>query len=249
MELFIIRHGQSANNALADPSQRVQDPPITPLGERQADQLAAFIRQGKHLSPAERSSERPYFDQLYCSAMRRSLQTVRPVGEALGMAPEVWVDIHETGGIFLDHGAEQGVVGYGGMNREQIEREFPGFVVPPAIGADGWWDPARGQEKMHEGIGRAIGVEQTLRSWALQERRIGIVVHGDFMSILIKALGQQLPGTNLHYQHENTAITRVDFHLQDWTMSQDSIDKGEAANLLMVRYVNRVEHLTDELIS
>ena len=46
MELFIIRHGQSGNNALANIRDRSVDPPLTDLGERQAEMLATYVATG-----------------------------------------------------------------------------------------------------------------------------------------------------------------------------------------------------------
>ena len=100
MELFIIRHGQSANNILEDVSKRNIDPPLTDIGERQAEMVSEFLAAGRHLMPGERSADRPHFDYLYCSPMLRSLQTVEPIARAMGVTPEVWIDIHEVGGIF-----------------------------------------------------------------------------------------------------------------------------------------------------
>ena len=50
-QLFFIRHGQSTNNALADPTQRVQDPELTELGQIQAERVAEYL-SGK--SPPKR---------------------------------------------------------------------------------------------------------------------------------------------------------------------------------------------------
>ena len=49
MQLYIIRHAQSYNNALTDWTERVSDPPLTELGEQQADLLAAYLAS----TPAE----------------------------------------------------------------------------------------------------------------------------------------------------------------------------------------------------
>ena len=46
MDLFIIRHGQSANNALANIKDRQVDPPLTDLGVQQANELARFLMDG-----------------------------------------------------------------------------------------------------------------------------------------------------------------------------------------------------------
>ncbi|MBK8035238.1 MAG: histidine phosphatase family protein [Chloroflexi bacterium] len=49
LELYIIRHGQSTNNALPDDSQatRVNDAPLTDLGKRQAEALATYLARGQ----------------------------------------------------------------------------------------------------------------------------------------------------------------------------------------------------------
>ena len=107
MDLFLIRHGESSNNALADVSLRVADPELTEKGRDQIEYAADYIGKGLHLYPEEREEGQPGLDRLYCSAMIRAMHTAEPIGKALGMAPEIWVDIHETGGIFRG-GTRQG---------------------------------------------------------------------------------------------------------------------------------------------
>ena len=99
MELFLIRHGQSANNALPDQTLRVEDPVLTTAGELQAEQAARHLAARRHLHADVRSGARPTLDRLYCSPMIRAMQTARPIARALGLPVEVWVDIHEIGGI------------------------------------------------------------------------------------------------------------------------------------------------------
>ena len=126
MKLFIIRHAQSVNNALADERDRVSDPSLTELGHHQAQLLAEHLAIGKNpeLSKwtsveATVSHNRRSYDitQLYCSAMHRSLQTAQPIAQALNLTPEIWLDIHEHGGIFLDHGEEGGIRGLSRQNQ------------------------------------------------------------------------------------------------------------------------------------
>ena len=223
MDLFLIRHGESYNNALEDGSRRVSDPPLTGLGEEQARRVASHLAGGGHLDPAERDG-RPAFDSLYCSAMRRALQTAQPIAAALGIAPEVWVDTHEVGGIWL---AGQGDLH--GMTRSEIERGFPGVGLPDGIGEEGWWPG--GQETKPAGRGRAIAVAEELRERARlgaeRPERLAIVTHGDFMSGLVKALTDQLPSQGLQYNHQNTGVTR-------FRLGPDGC---------AVRYLNRCEHL------
>ena len=57
----------------------------------------------------------------------------------LDLAPEIWVDIHENGGIYLDHGDERGKVGYPGQTRAEIAARFPTIIAPKEVGENGWW--------------------------------------------------------------------------------------------------------------
>lgn len=242
MELYIIRHGQSTNNALEDATKRVVDAPLTELGKQQAELLAAYLADGRNrdlwVDPATGYS-RPDQDKgvgithLYCSAMYRSLQTAQPIGRALGIRPEVWIDIHEQGGIYLEQ--PDGIVGFPGKTRSEIQTEFPDYVLPDAISDVGWWKQDIGQESLHTAQGRAIKVVGELRRRASSEERIAIVSHGTFIDALLKALFNQLPSRQFYYLHYNTAITRIDF----------SGDKDR----LLVRYVNRTAHLRNDLVS
>lgn len=243
MELYIIRHGQSANNALEDETQRTYDPPLTALGQRQAEYLADYLFDGGNRDPAfnpeaeiaRNGDQRGFgFDHLYCSAMHRALQTAAPVAHALDLAPEVWLDIHEQGGIYLDEPA--GRVGYPGKGRREILSEFPAYILPATITDAGWWGIERGYESLHEGAGRAIKVAIELRRRALnqdKDARIALITHGTFIDLLIKALLGQLPNRQFYFSHYNTGITRIDF-------------RGER---LVLRCVNRTEHLPRELLS
>jgi broad specificity phosphatase PhoE len=251
MELYLIRHGQSFNNTLADVRQRVCDPPLTELGERQAEQVARHLIDGltpeaakiNSVEDTALSQRHGYgITKLYCSAMRRALQTARPIGQVLGLTPEVWIDIHEKGGIYLEDDAGA-YTGYPGMTRAEILAEFSHYHLPDEITESGWWTAS--YEDWPVCQGRAIKVAHLLRNWAAENeashngngpnhQRIGLVSHGGFIDALLKALFDQLPSKHIWYHHFNTAITRVDFRE----------DGG-----LSLRYLNRVNHLPPELIS
>ena len=244
MELYIIRHAQSYNNALANQADRVADPPLTDLGRTQASRLAHQLASERHPEQLHgREPEDTHVEtirgygirRLYCSAMRRSLETATAVGEATGLVPEVWIDVHESGGIFLDHRDERGVVGYPGMTRSEITEQFPS-VMPCDVSEDGWWDPARGEEDWPACHGRAVRVVGRLWEWASEgaDNPIAIISHGDFIQALLKAILGRIPARNITFYHYNTAITRVDL---------------EPADSILVRYVNRVPHLTQDLVS
>jgi 2,3-bisphosphoglycerate-dependent phosphoglycerate mutase len=242
MELYIIRHAQSTNNALPDETNRVTDPPLSDLGKQQAQLLAAYLSDGRNRDPwldpttgnlIQDQGKDFGFTHLYCSAMYRSLQTTQPIGKALGMTPEVWIDIHEHGGMYLEQ--PDGIVGFPGKTRSEILSEFPDYVLPDMITDAGWYDPKAGQESIYTAQARAIKVAGELRRRANGDDRIAIVSHGTFIDVLIKALFYQLPSRQMYYLHSNTGITRIDF-----------LHDGER---LLIRHMNRVAHLPNELVS
>lgn len=230
MDLFLIRHGESANNAITDLSQRVADPDLTELGRQQAQQLAAHLLDRRHLYREERG-EGQALDRLYTSAMRRSLQTTAPISAALGLAPDVWIGVHEIGGLWVTDQETGHPRGATGVTPAQLEAELPGATFPDgAIGEAGWW--SQGQELATAGLGRAVAVAAQLRAQACGEvshGRVGIVSHGDFLSVLLKAFLDGLPGAAARFQLNNTGISRL--HLS----SEGTV----------IHYVNRVDHLDD----
>ncbi|OQA44896.1 MAG: bifunctional RNase H/acid phosphatase [Chloroflexi bacterium ADurb.Bin325] len=244
MEILLIRHAQSSNNALADERLRVVDPPLTDLGLRQAVLVAQHLAQGADSESAPSEAERANgpdgngyrIDRLYCSAMHRALQTAWAIGRAKGVRPEVWVDIHEHGGMWLDHGEPQGIVGYPGMTRAEIEAAFPGIILPEAVGPQGWWDPRRGNESEESAIARAVATARQLRAWAQEtpDAHIALVTHGGFLTFLLRVLTELAGDARVFFHHDNTGITRV----RIW---QDGY--------VSIRYTNRVAHLPHDMIS
>ncbi len=242
MELFIIRHAQSTNNALPDERDRVVDPPLTAIGRRQAELVAAYLTQSTDRSTAPCETETPFgangcyfgIKRIYASAMYRALETAEPIGRALGLRPEVWVEVHEHGGMWLDHGAPAGIVGYPGMTRAEITARFPDMRLPEDITENGWYDPARGNEGWESARLRAERVAARLRAWADPDDRIALVTHGGFSALLLRALFSVPPTAHLFFHHDNTGITRVRFRAN-----------GETS----LRYQNRVSHLPAELIT
>lgn len=243
MQLYLIRHGQSTNNAtmLADPTNRQEaDPPLTELGQQQAAAVARFMAEALNVDrwveqpPATRQ---PVYGvgatRLYVSPMLRTLQTCEPIAKALDLQPEIWVDIHEHGGIFLNYGDERGIVGFPGMNRSEISERFPNVKLSPDVRDNGWWDPAAGFESLESSQMRAIRVANSLRLKARSDQRIVMVTHGTFLDHLIKAMLNILPGNDFRFYHYNTAVTHFDF----------------LNGLTIMRYQNRFDHLPPEMNS
>src|SRR5690606_29329816 len=103
--------------------------------------------------------------------------------DALNMNCEVWVDIHEEGGIWLRQNGK--LQGFGGRTRTQIAEEFPKYLVPETITDLGWYKPENGAEDITLCHARAMRVARDLKaraaSEATQRDQIAIVSHATFM--------------------------------------------------------------------
>ena len=242
-ELYLIRHGQSQNNAFAaeskanasDETPRTADPSLTPAGYAQAKCVAAYladkpdktdVRDGTPVGGGHG------IRKLYTSAMLRALETTQPIADALGLTPQVWLDVHEEGGIWLDRGDGCGAVGHAGLTRGEIEEQFPGFMLPDTITEAGWWN--RPFEPREDLVARAATVAADVRRHiAGRDSRVAIVSHGTLISLLLQhlLLGQYVP--NIRFSNHNTGISRLDF-------DGDSV---------MLRYLNRIDHLPVDLVT
>jgi broad specificity phosphatase PhoE len=242
MELYLIRHGQSYNNALPDQTQRVAEPPLTALGLRQAATVAQHLAEGINMDFIVRNANTVEMTQLtyqkgygitklYCSAMHRAMQTAQPIGQALGLNPEIWLDIHEYGGIHSTVAGEE--VGQPGKTRAEILAEFPNYILPDGVTDKGWW--FGGHEDWPLCHARAIRTARALKERAHLKEKIGLVAHGGFIDVLLKALLNQLPSINLFYHLYNTSITRLDLDPE--------------GRFVEVIFLNRIHHLPPELIS
>lgn len=238
MELTLIRHGQSANNAVGD-EHRQYDPELTELGHEQAKRLARYFTTAQNAEEIvrmrgdapERHERHPYkFTHLYVSAMRRALQTAQPIAAAVGLRAHIWPEIHESGGLYLH--TPEGIQNFGGMTRAEIGAAFPDYVLPDSITDAGWYRTLGGEEDIYGCYARAVRVAHILIDRASREEhqddKIALVSHGVFISSLLDALFNRLPGENLYFWHYNTGVTRIDF---------------PPNGMKLVRYVNRCDHL------
>ena len=230
MELYLIRHGQSANNlrkqALAEPGDspaasapRMADPPLTDLGKLQARLAGEALREEG-------------ITRLYCGPMLRTLQTAQIVGAALDLSPHVFVGLHEWGGVWesRDDGPS---VQLPGLTRSEMSKSFPDFVVPDEVTERGWWfHDWEGDQAMLELSHRnALAFVSHLEAHHVDsEQRLAVISHGGSGSSLVGALfGVPQDVLYARFTHDNTGISLI------------SIDPEHR----QLRYLNRIDHLTD----
>lgn len=230
MKLYLIRHAQSFNNAVHSATNRVCDPPLTELGRRQADVVAAHIQAGR-----ESSNDHEAFDftRLICSPMTRALETARAISAAVQVPVDIWSDVHETHGIWIDKQDGKGPRGCAGIKRSRIETEFPGFGIPHDVSEEGWWN--RPPETPEQWRARAIAVTARIRNEILPSgNSAAVIIHGWFLIEMLSDLLFDTPPNGALFGSGNTSITRVTFE-----------ERGKVS----LDYLNRVDHLPEELKS
>jgi 2,3-bisphosphoglycerate-dependent phosphoglycerate mutase len=237
MRLYLIRHGQSANNALylkspeAFETSRSHDPELTEIGQKQAAAIAQFLSTEQPDDPFD-------FTHLFVSPMIRAMDTAKPIAEAVGLKPQIWVDIHEIGGLYLSDGSTS--KGFPGMSRQYIQDCYPSYAIPDEIREEGWWNATQGREIHHQCLSRAIRVALAMKEHAGEKNRIILVSHAAFLDQVIKALLNQIPLSSdlMFYNHYNTGVTRFDMGVDSF---HGELDGGR------LHYLNRVDHLPSEL--
>lgn len=251
MKLYLVRHGQSTNNAGLP---RVLDAPLTPLGEEQARYAAQALR-------------REGLTHLYSSSMRRAMQTAAAISETTGLPIHVVQDFCEA----------EGLCQLPGITRAELEALFPSWRLAESV-TDACWRPGP-EESLAQAYERACRMAQALRNHhftsappltkfernppplpsefkgesttlahpdrdadgsvenrtSAPEIRMALVIHGTFASFLIRALldiplrGQ---GNERHvrFSHANGAISL--FEIED--------------EIVRIHYLNRTDHLPSE---
>jgi broad specificity phosphatase PhoE len=155
LRVILVRHGQSANNALVEGSggwtayyrNRTADAPLTDIGREQAKKVGSFLSKMASESPVP-------IKRFYTSCMKRALETSSLIyQEALSSTldsgknegssatshcsvlprPSVFVDTFEIGGLFdkkpdadLEKEPDSSTwMGINGLSREGVQELFP----------------------------------------------------------------------------------------------------------------------------
>ncbi len=246
MRLYLLRHAQSANNAIWNGSDHVDgrspDPDITQAGHQQAELLAQHLAhpQGEPRQHPSSATHTTGYDltHLYCSLMTRSVLTAEYIANACELELHALPDIFEKYGIY--EFSNDGVMhGLPGPDRRYFDRQFPDLGLPEGLGDNGWWNkPAESEQAFLERM-RAV-VENLILHRADSDDCIAMVTHGDFIDQFINELmGVQRHNHNYrsdwvaNWAFHNTSISRIDF-------------VNGSHNVV---YLNRIEHLPTGLIT
>jgi 2,3-bisphosphoglycerate-dependent phosphoglycerate mutase len=240
MQLYFIRHAQSANNALWTATRsdegRSEDPELTSMGEKQASALADFLAQGSPvggLGHDDESAQGFGLTHIYASLMVRSVRTGAIAAKRLGLVLHGLQEIHERGGIYLRSYNSQEDKCLPGNDRDFFSTHFPDFVLPEGFIDSGWWD-SRPVETSEECQARAANfIQQLHEKHGGTQAQVAVISHGGFYNDFLNTLLSLPHDENHWFSMYNTGITRIDFR--------------DSKNVLV--YQNRVEHLSAKMIT
>jgi broad specificity phosphatase PhoE len=247
MQLYFIRHGQSANNAISGKNDLPEssDPELTEVGRRQAVLLAEYIQRADQANSGDtwNSQNRSGFrlTRLYTSPMLRAVETAASLAAVLKTPWYAWPELHEAGGIYSRE-KDRLRTGLPGAPRSFFEQNHPDLVLPDWIDEQGWWQ-SRDFEPQDQVPPRAGAVLAELLARhgdraGQPEQRIAFVSHGDFFVHLICIL-LDLPwrhafaGRQAWFLMNNTGVTRIDIFKDEFVLL----------------YMNQTSHLPETLIT
>jgi probable phosphoglycerate mutase len=191
-ELFLVRHGASADSVEGESFELVEgqgDPPLSEVGRHQADQLAL------------RLATEP-FDGLYVTTLRRTAETAAPLVERTGLQPVVEGDLRE---VFLGDWE-------GGLLRQRAVDRDPMFE---AVMREQRWDVIPGAESREAFGGRLRrGVERIASEHA--GGRVLVFSHGAAIGELLAQATASEPFAFLGA--DNTSISRLVVNEERWVL-------------------------------
>jgi len=175
MTLYLIRHGQSAEDPRSSTSD---DSPLTDLGREQARRTAAWLADPKKLqrmTPA--GSAVP--SVVYTSPARRTLETARGIASACGAPLTVDPDICEYGMLYGDVG----------LSAAEMRRIAPEVSIPGGIPQEGGWAASHhGETKPHMVTRVEKTIQRISREHPPGSAPIAIVSHAHFSGFFLGRL-------------------------------------------------------------
>lgn len=262
MQLYIIRHAQSENNAswarTGTSDGRTSDPDLTEIGIEQAKGVARFLAQSE---PEKQAGYGDIYNRggfnlthLYSSYMLRSVRTGTYIAQATGLPLIAWEAIHEWGGMYEKVMETEEIIVLPGSNRAFFKEHFPDFEPEEALGEAGWWN-FRPYETAAGTFLRAARFLNELLDRHTEDDRVGIVTHGGFSDSMLKVLlnhwpiygtvDEELKGVQLPSALQTNAPEQVWFRLNNASVSRIDFFPER----FVVVYWNRIDFLPGELIT
>lgn len=221
MELYLVRHAESENNALPT-YQRVPDPDLTAVGRLQAQHLSHWLTSLK-------------WDHFITSPFRRTIKTTLPVMQYNAGKVEIWHEVFERGGCFSGY-HEGNFAGQPGMGRSELVRllgrEAERCLIAESIDEAGWWNQPH-RESDQEAWQRALQINQKLVQRYQRNEVVVMLIHADLKRLMLADMLQQRCDVIGLGALRNCGITKVNYQQQQWQLD----------------YFNSVTHMPAKLIT
>jgi 2,3-bisphosphoglycerate-dependent phosphoglycerate mutase len=248
MKLYLIRHGESANNVIysnnGEAGDRVPDPELTERGHQQAILLANHLadEQGEpqqHPWLTRAGGQQGFgLTHVYCSLMTRSILTAQYVAKSCKLPLLVHADIYEKYGMY-EETADGTKFENPGNDRTYFNERFPDLELPAALGHEGWYNRPVETEELFLRRSKQVVLDFEHRH-ADTDDCVAMVTHGDLIDQLVNGLtGARRHPENYssywdaNWAFHNTSITRIDF----------------ISGSRVFVYTNRLQHLPPELVT
>ena len=200
--LYLIRHGENTANITKEFSHRLVDYSLTPKGVLQAQQTAEYFKSRQ-------------IDAIYCSPLKRAIETAEIIGHAIGIRPVIMEEFREVnvGALEMLGGSPENWATHDSIVQAWFEGQ-PDVIFPEG-------------ENYHMLLERMrSGVAQILRK---QHDKSSIIVgHGGIFTFTLKDICRNVDLAMLiaSYGH-NCSITEIEMHAVDGQL--DGILKRWAA--------------------
>ncbi|MBW6466429.1 MAG: histidine phosphatase family protein [Brevefilum sp.] len=242
LELYFIRHGQSTNNVILHENDhddyliaRATDPQLTPIGEQQAYLVGQALAQPPTTQDFDPQNRDGFgLTHLYCSVMVRAVQTGLAIAEQTRLPLVGWPELHETGGLFDVEvvNGEPVFIGQPGHGRSFFQSQFPKLIIPDDLPEAGWYNREKEPREHYLVRAQAI-IDRLLAEHGGTDHRVGIVMHGGIFARILTAFFN-IKAERYWFLMNNCAISRIDIS-----------EKGH----VMLEYMNKVDHLPDDLVT
>jgi broad specificity phosphatase PhoE len=196
MLLYLIRHGESTDNAGTTPPlqesasdlerQWALDSHLTELGRQQVEGTGAWLA-GKGIT------------HLYSSLMVRALQTGEILSRHLGVPVHALAPLCEC----------RSGPGFKGLPRQELETLFPACRLPQECREEGWWDQSV-EDEAASYLRAEAASHELLALHAPTEDRVAVVTHGLFGSALLSVLLGAPPCGYKRFLMENAAVSLLE---------------------------------------
>ncbi len=239
MKIFLVRHGQSENNALWEntqyESERVPDPQLTMIGKKQIEASAEFLYSFFRKDDPQQDKTFTYRGEeirIYCSLMDRAIQSGLIISKKLSLPLNAHLDIHENGGLYIDDPQTNERIGIPGRNKDDLRSAYPGLILPEGINPDGWWNrPFEERETRRLRAKRVFNL--FMDRYGKSNIILIMITHGGFYNYLLRAAFELKDDTEVWFDLYNAAITLAE-------ISEDYI------NLI---YCNRFDFIPKEIVT